>query len=131
VEIVRKLRAWGIAHHFDILALNSVVGFQKPDARLYEWAIDQAGCRPHDAIMVGNRLDMDIVPAENLGMRTILLQWPAEAKGWEPADEEARLYVQSLCRTPNWPSVGRAGGADRAVHDAVGLMTAIRELTFA
>ena len=37
----------------------------KPDRRLYEWAIAQAGCDPARAVMVGDRRDNDIAPAKD------------------------------------------------------------------
>ena len=34
-------------------------------------ALDKAGCRPEDAIMIGDRLDNDIIPAKKMGMKTV------------------------------------------------------------
>ena len=34
-------------------------------------ALDKAECKPADAIMVGDRLDNDIIPAIKLGMKTV------------------------------------------------------------
>jgi len=34
-------------------------------------ALDKAGCRPEEAIMIGDRLDNDIIPAKKMGMRTV------------------------------------------------------------
>lgn len=34
----------------------------------------KAGCLPQNAVMVGDRLDNDIAPAKNLGMKTIRIK---------------------------------------------------------
>ena len=33
-----------------------------------------AGCQPHHSVMVGDRLDNDILPAKKLGMRTVWIR---------------------------------------------------------
>ena len=33
-----------------------------------------AGCKPEEAVMIGDRLDYDIRPAKELGMRTIRIR---------------------------------------------------------
>lgn len=43
----------------------------KPDLRLFETALQEAGCIASQAVMVGDRLDNDIYPAKSLGMGTI------------------------------------------------------------
>jgi FMN phosphatase YigB (HAD superfamily) len=52
------------------------VGYAKPDPQLFWHVIRQAGCRPAEAMMVGDRLDNDILPAQKLGLATaqILLE---------------------------------------------------------
>ncbi len=46
-------------------------GMKKPDLRIFRLALEQAGCNPQNTIMVGDRLANDIVPARQLGMKTI------------------------------------------------------------
>ena len=43
----------------------------KPDRRIFEKALEMAGCTPEDAAMIGDRLDNDIYPAKMLGMKTV------------------------------------------------------------
>lgn len=50
---------------------SAEAGCAKPDLRIFTMALDKAGCEARDAIMVGDRLDNDIVPAKKLGMKTI------------------------------------------------------------
>lgn len=50
---------------------SAEAGCAKPDLRLFEMALQKAKCDPSDAIMVGDRLDNDIIPAKKLGMKTV------------------------------------------------------------
>jgi HAD superfamily hydrolase (TIGR01509 family) len=49
-------------------------GYHKPDVRLFLRACQDLGVLPEECIMVGDRIDNDIVPARLLGMQTVLLR---------------------------------------------------------
>ncbi len=66
-----RIDNWGIGKYFDVVMASAEAGFAKPDLRIFSMALDKAGCEAGDAIMVGDRLDNDIVPAKKLGMKTI------------------------------------------------------------
>ncbi|MCP4640296.1 MAG: HAD family hydrolase [bacterium] len=66
-----RLRAWGIRDYFDVVLASAELGLEKPDPRIFECALEQAGCRPADAVMIGDRIDNDIAPANAAGWRTI------------------------------------------------------------
>ena len=46
-------------------------GCAKPDLKIFTAALNKAGCAPADAVMIGDRLDNDIIPARKLGMKTV------------------------------------------------------------
>ena len=46
----------------------------KPDPRYLEQITRKIGALPDECIMVGDRIDKDIIPAKQLGMKTILLR---------------------------------------------------------
>ena len=50
---------------------SAEAGCAKPDLRIFTMALDKAGCEPSEAVMVGDRLDNDIIPAKKLGMKTV------------------------------------------------------------
>ena len=56
---------------FKVQAISSSVGLKKPDPKIFELALNQAGRPAGDCVMVGDRLDTDICPANTLGMTTI------------------------------------------------------------
>ena len=70
----QRLDAWGLLKYFDVVAASAELGVAKPDKLIFEKALEMAGCQPHNAVMVGDRLDNDIFPAKALGMRTVWMR---------------------------------------------------------
>ncbi|MDR3644003.1 MAG: HAD family hydrolase [Clostridia bacterium] len=66
-----RLKKHHIHRYFSVFALSSELGVAKPDKRIFEYALRQAGCLPQNTYMVGDRLDNDIFPANHLNMNTI------------------------------------------------------------
>lgn len=60
-----------IKKYFSVFALSAEVGYSKPDKRIFEYALQQANCQPENAVMVGDRIDNDIYPANMIGMTSI------------------------------------------------------------
>jgi len=70
-DIHELLELSGLGRFFKVQAISSSVKLKKPDPRIFELALKQAGRYSEDCIMVGDRLDTDICPANTLGMTTI------------------------------------------------------------
>lgn len=66
-----RLDNWGIGKYFDVVVASAEAGCAKPDLKLFHLALEQAGCKPNEAVMIGDRLDNDVVPAKQLGMKTV------------------------------------------------------------
>jgi FMN phosphatase YigB (HAD superfamily) len=105
-ECRKSLARRGLLDFFDVVAISDELDLHKPDRRLYEWAISQAGCDPARAVMVGDRRDNDIAPAKDVSMRAILLNWAdCRSRGWKPADPLARAFIESCDRVPLFSAV--------------------------
>jgi putative hydrolase of the HAD superfamily len=63
----------GITHYFEVLVISGKVGFEKPNPRIYELALERAGVQPGSAIHVGDSPVSDFDGAAQVGMRSILL----------------------------------------------------------
>jgi putative hydrolase of the HAD superfamily len=61
----------GIDRFMEVWGVSDDVGFAKPDPQLFAHVLYLAGVAPPHAVMVGDRLDYDVVPAKQLGMRTV------------------------------------------------------------
>ena len=70
----QRLATWGLLKYFAVVAASAELGVAKPDPLIFEKALELAGCQPCDSVMVGDRLDNDIRPAKNLGMRTVWIR---------------------------------------------------------
>lgn len=69
-----RLRRFGILEYIDLIVASAEEGVAKPDRRIFERALERAGCKPEEAVMVGDRLDNDIVPANGIGMFTVWIR---------------------------------------------------------
>jgi putative hydrolase of the HAD superfamily len=91
--ILGTLERAGIGRYFAFRQVSETLGLRKPDPRLFLMACEGLGVSPAGAIMVGDRIDNDIVPARVLGMRTVRLRTGRHAgqrpRSWlEVPDEE-------------------------------------------
>lgn len=57
---------------FETVVFSGEVGAQKPDKRIFTAALERVGIGAEKAIYIGNDPEQDIVPAQELGITTIL-----------------------------------------------------------
>lgn len=69
-----RLDTWGLGQYFSVIASSAELGVSKPYSEIFLQALAMADCRPENAVMVGDRLDNDIHPAKELGMKTIRIR---------------------------------------------------------
>jgi HAD superfamily hydrolase (TIGR01549 family) len=72
-RVIEQLSQRGVGHYFESWGISGVHGYRKPDVRLFLCVCEELAVDPNECIMVGDRIDNDIVPAGLLGMRTIRL----------------------------------------------------------
>jgi HAD superfamily hydrolase (TIGR01549 family) len=70
-DILELIKSAGFDRFFKVQAISSSLKLKKPDSKIFEYALKQTGRHAIDCIMVGDRLDIDICPANTLGMTTI------------------------------------------------------------
>jgi HAD superfamily hydrolase (TIGR01549 family) len=71
IDILKILEDCKIERFFKVILLSSEVKIRKPDLEIFRLAMNLAKRSPENCIMVGDRLDTDISPANKLGMKTI------------------------------------------------------------
>jgi putative hydrolase of the HAD superfamily len=100
--VLKRLEQNGIGHYFEVLGITGVYGFRKPDVRLFLRACEDLGARPEECVMVGDRIDNDIVPAKLLGMRTVLLRTGRHAtqqpRSWDEVPDAEVLDAPGILR---------------------------------
>lgn len=63
----RKLESAGIARYFDRIVLSDEIGVNKPDRRLFDYALQVTDSRAEDTLIVGDNYDADILGAMHAG----------------------------------------------------------------
>ena len=71
IGTVERMESWGLRQYFDVIAASAEIGYAKPDKEIFEKAFELAKCTAGESVMVGDRLDNDIIPAKALGMKTV------------------------------------------------------------
>jgi putative hydrolase of the HAD superfamily len=89
------LQLAGIRDFFDVIIISSVVGFEKPDERIFHLTFEQLGVLASEAIMIGNRVSADIRGGNKVGMITILLKWNDRYPEPSLVEEEKPDYIIS------------------------------------
>src|SRR5438094_3746812 len=69
------LRREGLDAFFRVLQISEEAGVSKPNPAIFDRALREAGCKPQEAVMVGDRIDFDVEPAKALGFHTVRVKW--------------------------------------------------------
>ena len=97
-----RLERHGVLQYIDLVIASAEEGVAKPDKKIFEIALERSNCKPYDAVMIGDRIDNDIIPAKVLGMHTI---WIKQGFGqyWNITEEveKADCTVNSLMEICN------------------------------
>ncbi len=91
----------GLEDCFDVIVISEEVGIEKPDKQVFQVALDKLGVEAENAVMVGNRIDADIVGANRIGMKSVWFRWNdryEEIIGRE--DEKPDFIIKSLAELP-------------------------------
>ena len=91
----------GLLGFFQMNGISGDIGISKPSLAFFEYILAEIGVAPTDAIMVGDRIDNDIAPAQSLGMKTVHVRMTPQAQGYRPTDELGSVYLESLGRAPS------------------------------
>ena len=84
-----RLKEYGLFPYLDLIIASAEEGLEKPDPRIFQLALNRAGCPPQRAVMIGDRLDNDIAPAKRLGFKTIWLRQGFGGMGAPLTEEDA------------------------------------------
>lgn len=63
-----KMKASGLDMMIDESFVSEVIGFKKPDHRIFHHAINKVGGTIENCVMIGDDLSVDIIPAKEIGM---------------------------------------------------------------
>jgi putative hydrolase of the HAD superfamily len=86
----------GVYDLFEVSAISQGLGVDKPDPRIFRYALDYLGISEKDfgrTIMVGNDLSADIAGANGLGMIRVWLNWSPRDRKTPAGELEAPRYT--------------------------------------
>ena len=84
----------GLEKFFDFLVMSvEHGGIEKPDPRIFEIAVQEARCEPHELLHVGDHIEYDVRGANDAGVRSAWLNRTGESftKGVKPDLEVTSL----------------------------------------
>ena len=70
----QRLTDFNVHQYINLVIASAEEGVAKPDLRIFQIALARADCKPEEAIMVGDRIDNDIIPANRIGMTTVWIK---------------------------------------------------------
>lgn len=86
--------------YFDCFAISEELGVQKPDPRIFLFALDSLGIEEKEyknVIMVGNNLRRDIIGANRLGLISVWFYWNDRYPSKPENEEEIpKFEIKSL-----------------------------------
>jgi putative hydrolase of the HAD superfamily len=74
-----KIERFVLAPYFASIHIEGEMGFGKPDERAYQHALEALGVEPHEAWMVGDNFEWEVVVPQRLGLGTVWID--RQAKG--------------------------------------------------
>ncbi len=61
----------GLHDYFELFLPSGEAGVHKPDPQILRIALDRLGLQPHEAVFIGDHLDLDVICALDAGVRAI------------------------------------------------------------
>ena len=94
----------GLDQLFDAVAISDELGAEKPSGHPFGVALERMGLSLDDAprvVMVGNRLERDVLGARSLGMTAVWMDWAPRYRKvplepWEEPDHVIRAPLELL-----------------------------------
>jgi HAD superfamily hydrolase (TIGR01549 family) len=89
-------REAGLTESLEVILDSIKIGFSKPDLEIFRIALRKLNQVPARTIFVGDSFDRDIMPAQQLGMKTIWLRGPHPRlpEHFEPPDAQITSLME-------------------------------------
>jgi HAD superfamily hydrolase (TIGR01549 family) len=88
-----QFKVFGISEMFDSITTSEEVQIYKPKEKIFQVALNKAGCQGKESIIVGDSYKKDIVGGKNMGMTTI---WINKFSGDDADMDKADFVVKHL-----------------------------------
>ena len=88
-----QFKVFGISKIFDSITTSEEVQIYKPKEKIFQVALNKAGCQGKESIIVGDSYKKDIMGGKNMGMTTI---WINKFSGDNSDNDKADFIVKDL-----------------------------------
>ena len=85
------LARFGLLEALPVRVYSSRAGYIKPDERIFRQALDRFDVAPAEAVFVGDKIAVDVIGPQKIGMRAILLKCPWREEQSDEAAPDARI----------------------------------------
>ncbi len=75
LQVWMRLCALGLQHVFDAVVTFDDTGERKPAPAPFRKVLERLGVAPHEAMMIGDWAERDVVGAKSLGMKTVFARY--------------------------------------------------------
>ena len=72
-DTTKTVKALGLSKYLDSVVISGVVGYSKPNPKIFTIALEELGAAPGEAVHVGDLYEADIVGARNAGVQGLLI----------------------------------------------------------
>ena len=86
-----KVRKNGLDVYFTHVIISEIVGFNKPDRAIFDYALNKADAGISESIMIGDSIEADIRGAQDYGMKAIYFN-----PGGKEIPEDIELQISCL-----------------------------------
>jgi len=95
-NVATLCREAGLADSLEVILDSVEIGISKPDPEIFRIALKKLDVVPAQAIFVGDSYERDILPAQQLGVRTVWLKGPNPRipENAKPADFEISSLLE-------------------------------------
>lgn len=73
VKQYEKILRLGLDKLIDSVFISNEIGIKKPNPKLFEYCLNMIGVKGSEAIYIGDRMDMDIMPAKTYNIQSIYI----------------------------------------------------------
>lgn len=81
---------------FDVAVFSATAGCMKPDARIYELALEALGVTAEETLFVGDGANDELAGAERVGMTPVLVHQEGQDPFWDGLRDWSGLRVTSI-----------------------------------
>ena len=78
LQVWMRIVALGLAHYFDTVITFDDTKERKPSPKPFRLALERLGVQAHEALMIGDWADRDIVGAKGVGLMTVFAKYGDE-----------------------------------------------------